>query len=77
MKNILSVERKGQILSYISILIGIIGFIFFAGSVGEIDPPMPTNYYGLAAGVILIAVAIMLGNTKPAKEYMGRYSNEA
>lgn len=73
----ISVERKGQILSYVAVLIGILGGIIFIGSVGEIDPPIPTDYGKMAVGGILLAVAVWIGNMYSVKKYMERFSNKA
>lgn len=71
------VERKGQILLFVSLMIGIFGFLFFTGSVGDIGYSISTNYVGIAIGLALMGGAFFLGSRKPVKRYMKKYSNEA
>ncbi len=73
----ISVERKGQILSYVAVLIGILGVVLFIDSVGEIEPPIPTDYVKMAVSVALLIGSVIIGKMYSVKRYMERFSNEA
>lgn len=62
----------------IIILIGLLGFLIFTASVGEIYPKIPTNWVGIILGILLISIAFWLGSQKKIKEYIDKnLNNEA
>ena len=63
---------------FIMILIGLLGFLIFLGSVGEIHPEVPTNYVGVILGLLLVSISFWLGSQKKIKEYSdNNLNNEA
>lgn len=63
---------------FIIVLIGLLGFLIFAVSVGEIHPKIPTNYVGIILGLFLVSLAFWLGSQKKIKEYTDKnLNNEA
>jgi hypothetical protein len=63
---------------FIIILIGLLGFLIFTASVGEVCPEVPTNWVGIILGILLISIAFWLGSQKKIKEYIDKnLNNEA
>ena len=63
---------------FIIILIGLLGFLIFIGSTGEIYPEIPTNYVGIILGLLLVSVSFLLASQKKHKQYIkNNLNNEA
>jgi hypothetical protein len=67
-----------KIKIFIITLIGLLGFIIFLGSVGEISPEAPFSILGIILGTLLISIAFLLASQKKVRDYTDQnFNNEA